>query len=112
MSKQPQYSRLEGIQYLVEGREKVDDPWSRGGMETRQEVSECDLVLRHEVVHHHLPLPQRGHTHHKEVGGQEEIKDLLPPGLPGDLEAAEGGQQLGAVQIAATLTNTTQDLDL
>ena len=75
-------------------------------MESGQEVSERDLVLRHEVVHHHLPLPERGHAHHEEVGGKEEVKDLLPPGLSGDLEAAEGGQQFGAVHVALLVCST------
>ena len=96
--------------YLVQGGEEVDYTRSRGGMESGEQVSECDLVLCHEVVHHHLPFPERGHAHHEEVGGQEEVKDFLPPGLPGDLEPTEGGQQLGTVEVALLVSNAEKHM--
>ena len=69
-------------------------------MESGEKVSECDLVLRHEVVHDHLPFPERVHIRCKEVWTQEQIKDLLSPGLSGDLEPTQGGQEFGTMHIA------------
>lgn len=58
-------------------------------MESGQQVSECDLVLGHEVVYDDHPLPERRHTHDKEVMSKEEVKHFLSPRLPGYLEATE-----------------------
>lgn len=75
-------------------------------MQASEEVPEGDLVLSHEVVHSHFPLPHRRSTRHKELRGQEQVKHLLPPGLPSHLEATQRGQQLGAVCVALLMLNT------
>ncbi len=66
-------------------------------MESSQQISECDLILSHEIVHNNLPLTQWGYAHDKEIVGQEKIKDFFPPRLPGHLEATQRGQEFGGV---------------
>lgn len=75
--------------YLLEGGENVDHTHCGRGVEPRQKVAKGDLVLRHEVVNHNLPLPQRLQLHGKEAWIEEEIKRLFPPSLPGHLEPTQ-----------------------
>ena len=92
--------------YLFERGKDVDDISRRRRVEPCEQVSECDLVLGHQVVDDHLPFPESLQLHGKEAWVEEEIESLLSPGLPCHLEPTQRGQQLHCVHVAGLEVRT------